>query len=105
MSKETIEVHFLHPRASSNTLTADVSLECTREQAIQGLLEGDDNGPFLEPPPPGRPYELVIKRSQKVIQPNMTFEQAGAVDGDIVEVQQAGQGAGAYGQFPAEKQE
>jgi len=103
MSKEMIEVHFLHPR-SSNTLTADVSPDCTGEEAIQGLLEGDDNGPFLEPAPPGHPYELVLKRSEKVIQPNMTFEQAGVVDGDVVEVSQAVQGAQLNGPFPAKEQ-
>jgi hypothetical protein len=92
MIKTLIEVSFLHPR-SSKVFTAEVSPECTGQQALEGLLLGDADGPFLEPSPPGRPYELAIKRSQQIISLPMTFEQAGVINGDIIEIRQAGQGA------------
>jgi len=92
MTKARMEVHFSHPRLS-RILTADVSPECTAQEAIEGLLEGDDVGPFIEPSPPHRPYELVIKRTQQIINPEMTFQEAGVLDGDVIEVRQAGQGA------------
>ena len=92
MTNEKIEVHFIHPR-SSKRFTAGISTQCTGQQAIQGLLIGDDDGPFLEAAPSGRPYELVVTSTQKAITPNMTFEQAGVRNDDIIEVRQAGQGA------------
>lgn len=92
MNQAKVEVHFAHPRSSS-TFTAIVSRECTGQQAINGLLGGDESGPFLHPSPAGQPYELVVKRTQMYILPHMTFEQAGVIDGDVIEVRQAGQGA------------
>ncbi|HEX8087867.1 MAG TPA: hypothetical protein VF762_03395 [Blastocatellia bacterium] len=92
MNNNKIEVHFTHPR-NPQTFTARIIPQCTGQMAIEGLLIGDENGAFLEPAPAGRPYELAIKRSQQAITPNMTFEQAGVVDGDVIEVRQAGQGA------------
>src|SRR5688572_4968633 len=97
-----ITVHFSHPRLS-RSLTAEVSPECTGQQAIEGLLEGDDVGPFIEPSPPGRPYDLVIKRAGQIIYPEMTFQEAGVLDGDVIEVRQAGQGARAHEQVQAEE--
>lgn len=88
-----IEVRFMHPRDSSQYFTAELAPSCTGEQAVQGLLAGDDKGPFLQPAPAGRPYELVVSRTGKQITPNMTFDQAGVSDGDVIEVRQAGQGA------------
>jgi hypothetical protein len=57
------------------------------------LIAGDDNGPFIQPAPPGRPYELAIKQSGIAITPNMTFADAGVTNGEVVEVRQSGQGA------------
>jgi hypothetical protein len=102
MTRETIEVHFFHPRLS-RSFTADVSPECTGQQAIEGLVEGDDVGPFIEPSQPLRPYELVIKRTQRIIHPEMTFQEAGVVNGDVIEVRQLGQGARLYEQVQAEE--
>jgi hypothetical protein len=87
-----IEVHFTHPR-DTTVFSAMINPECTGQKAIQGLLVGDDNGPFLDPPASGRPYELAVKQSGIAITPNMTFLDAGVVDGDVVEVRQRGQGA------------
>lgn len=92
MNNDKIEVHFTHPR-NANSFTASISPQCTGQKAIQGLMAGDENGPFLEPAAPGRPYELAIKRSGTAITPNMTFADAGAVDGEVIEVRQRGQGA------------
>ncbi len=104
MGKTRIEVHFTHPR-NSNSFTAFVSPECTAQMAIEGLIKGDDTGSFLESPPPGRPYELAIKRSGQAINLEMTFEQAGVIDGDTIEVRQAGQGAGESWTISSQKAE
>jgi hypothetical protein len=90
---EKIEVYFTHPR-NAKVFTAEVSPQCTGEMAIQGLLQGSDEGPFLESPLPGRSYELAIKRTYQAIAPSMTFEQAGVLHGDVIEVRQNVQGAG-----------
>ena len=92
MATEAVTIHFRHPR-DSKTFTAEINLQCTGQQAINGLITGDSDGPFLEPPPPGRPYELVLVRTMKAITPNMTFAQAAAQEGDEAEIRQAGQGA------------
>jgi len=88
-----IEVVFTHPR-DPGYFTAIVSSDCTGEQAVAGLVLGDEKGPFLEPAPPGRPYLLALMSSGVSILPNVTFEDAGVVDGDKIEVRQAGQGGG-----------
>lgn len=82
---DTIEVHFRHPR-SSTTLTADVSLRCTGDEALSELTADDGTGAFLTPAPPGKSYELVIGRTRRVIEPTMTFGEAGVIDGDLVDV-------------------
>lgn len=88
MAKEEIEVHFTHPD-SPRTFTAMVSPQCTGQKAIEGLLTGDNQGPFLEPLPSDQLYELIIQRSVQPIKPNTTFEQANVLDGDIIEVQRS----------------
>ena len=88
-----IDVHFLHPR-EPKTITAEIDLECTGEEALKGLLEGDKNGPFLDTPRVAQPYELVVSNTQQVILPEITFAQAGVVQGDTIEVRQAAVGAG-----------
>jgi hypothetical protein len=87
-----IEIHFTHPR-DSKVFTAEISPDCTGQQAVEGLIDGDSDGPFLDPPQQGRPYELNLKRISKTITPNMSFAQAGAISGDTVEVLQRGRGA------------
>lgn len=94
MNNDKIEVHFTHPR-NANSFTAFINPQCTGQKAVQGLMVGDENGAFLEPAAPGRPYELAIKRSGTAITPNMTFADAGVMDGEVIEVRQAGQGASA----------
>lgn len=89
-----VEVKFIHPRDNSLFFTADVLLSITGEQAIEGLLKGDDKGPFLSLPQPGRPYELLNSRTGKTIHLYQTFASVGVLNGDIIEVRQAGQGAG-----------
>jgi hypothetical protein len=92
MNDTDVEVIFTHPR-DATTFTAYISPHCTGQQAVRGLISGDDNGPFLDPAPPGRPYELAVKQSGIAITSNMTFADAGVANGDVVEVRQAGQGA------------
>ena len=86
-----MEVVFAHPR-SSRVFAADVDPGCTGMQAIRGLIAGDEDGPFLAPPQPGRPYELVVARTKRQIAPNKSFGSAGVVEGDVIDVVQAGQG-------------
>jgi hypothetical protein len=92
MNDNDIEVIFTHPR-DPGTFTAVISPQCTGQQAIRGLIAGDDNGPFIVAAPPGRPYELAIKQSGIAITPNMTFAEAGVGNGEVIEVRQGGQGA------------
>jgi hypothetical protein len=92
-SDDEIEVHFYHPR-HANIFTAKIHLRCTGKTALEGLLLGDKSGAFLEPPVPHRPYELAVIRTGEVITPDMTFEQAGVVHGDKIEVRQRAQGGG-----------
>jgi hypothetical protein len=93
MNNNLVKVTFTHPRENGRIFAADINLQCTGQMAIQGLLLGNEAGPFLEAAAAGRPYELSVKRTQMNITPNMTFEQAGVVDGDVIEVRQRGQGA------------
>jgi hypothetical protein len=88
-----MEIRFTHPTNSGYIFIADVEPACTGQQAILGLLAGDEvNGPFLPTPPPGRPYELVLARTQQQIAPNMSFEEANVIEGDVIDVLQLGQG-------------
>lgn len=89
-----IKVHFTHPREGGRSFAVEVSPQCTGKQAIEGLLIGGEEGPFLEAVPTARPFELTVMRTGEAITSSMTFEGAGVEDGDIIEVRQAGQGGG-----------
>lgn len=93
MDGELITVQFTHPRSSERVFTAETAPDCTGQEAIAGLILGGDEGPFLEPPPAGRPYELVLNRTETAITPHMTLGEAGVLDGDLIAVLQRGQGA------------
>jgi hypothetical protein len=93
MENNKLAVTFVNPRSNARVFEADLVPECTGQMAIEGLLVGNELGPFLEPAPPGRPYELVIKRSSVTITPNMTFSDAGVINDDVIEIRQAGEGA------------
>jgi hypothetical protein len=91
VNMDDVEVIFTHPR-SSKTFVAFVGLAITGQQAVQGLIAGDKDGPFLSPPQPGRPYELVLARTKKQIAANETFANANVQDKDVIDVVQLGQG-------------
>lgn len=91
--RDKIEVVFTHPRDPSS-FTAVVNSECTGGQAIAGLVLGDAKGPFIDQAPPGRPYGLAVKRTGSFIAEKMTLAEAGVLDGEVIEVQQSGQGGG-----------
>jgi hypothetical protein len=96
MDDNTIEIHFMHPRNSAMTLTADISPQCTGQEALQALmLDEDGKGAFLPALAEGQVYELAIRRpgQSATISPNMTFAQAGALNGDTVDVRQSATGA------------
>jgi hypothetical protein len=56
---EIIKVTFTHPRDGGRSFGAKISPQCTGQMAIEGLMLGNEDGPFLNVAPPGRPYELV----------------------------------------------
>ena len=93
MNNNKISVTFIHPRENARSFEADVSPQCTAQMAVQGLMQGNHDGAFLDAPPAGRPYELILKRTSAMIPPNMSFAQAGVIDKDVIEIRQAGQGA------------
>ncbi|MGD1056304.1 MAG: hypothetical protein ABR992_02725 [Solirubrobacteraceae bacterium] len=95
MPQNLIDLLFLHPKDSSETFEMGVAPQATARQTVQQLLKGDTEGPWLDPEPPGRPYELVLSRTQKLIAPNETIGHAGAENGDYIAVMQPGQGAAA----------
>ena len=86
-----IEIHFSHPRTST-TMTADLDQRCTGEEALRELLSDDGTGAFLAHPFTGEQYQLAVRRTGQIIAPEMTFEQAGVVDGDVIEIRLAGRG-------------
>jgi len=92
-SSEKIEVGFTHPR-NAKIFTTKVSPHCTGQAALDGLLLGNDEGSFLDPTSAEKPYEMVILRSSQIITASMTFEQAGVLAGDVIEVRQNAPGAG-----------
>jgi len=87
-----LELHFMHPR-SAERLAAEVSSQCTGEQAMDGLLSAEG---FLSPPEMGETYELSIRRTSTPVARDMTFGEAGAIDGDLVEVMISRAGGGWY---------
>jgi hypothetical protein len=93
VSVELMTVRFTHPRNSERLFTAETTPACTGQEAVAGLILGNEDGPFLEPAQAGRPYELLLPRTETAITPHMTLGQAGVVDGDVIAVIQRGQGA------------
>ena len=93
MQQNMIELKFLHPRDSNETFEMAVAPQATGQQVVQQLIKGDADGPWLDPETPGRPYELVLSRTQKVIAPSQPIAAAGAMNDDYVAVIQPGQGA------------
>jgi hypothetical protein len=90
---DSIEVRFIHPH-TSRKLVADLSPYCTGHDALQALLSAEGGkAPFLSPAE-GQTYGLFLERASKAITPNMTFLEAGAINGDIVSIQPNVVGAG-----------
>ena len=87
-----IRITFTHPNGN-NVFTADINPQCTGATAVQGLLRGNHTGPFLEELRPGQNYVLTRKSNGQTITPTMTFEEAGVVNGDVIEVHRPLQGA------------
>lgn len=92
---ERMKLTFLHPYKSTEQFVMDVAPQATARQTIQQLLKGDDKGPWLDPEPVGRPYELVLNRTNTALAPNQTLGGAGAAAGDVFAVMHPGQGAAA----------
>jgi hypothetical protein len=90
---DTLEVHFMHPRNSSMTLTADISPQCTGQEALQELMRDQDGeSAFLPSLRDGQSYELAVRRTEQAITLNMTFAEAGVASGDTIDVRQSATG-------------
>lgn len=87
-------VYVTHPR-SSERYEGFVAPTCPAKTVLDGLqrVDATDDGPFLDPAPTGRPYQLVHNRSQKQFNADDTMAALGVVDGDVLDVVQMGQGA------------
>ncbi|HEX9919596.1 MAG TPA: hypothetical protein VGA87_10530 [Pyrinomonadaceae bacterium] len=95
MNGNTIEVFFRHP-LTSELLPADLSPQCTGQEALEELQADDGTGAFLSQPQTGQQYKLVLRHGEDEgidIPPKMTFDDVGVKDGDTVEVQIGGVGA------------
>ena len=90
---QRVPLTFLHPTKSTERYEMSVAPEATARQTVVQLIKGDQEGPWLEPEPAGRPYELVLNRTAKVIPSNVTIGGAGVISGDVIAVMQPGQGA------------
>lgn len=83
-----LNLTFLHPRTSA-AYKANVAPACTAQIAIEGLT----SNAFLDPAPNGRPYQLVLSRTDTQLTPSQTMADAGVQENDVIEVRQQGQGA------------
>lgn len=94
MTDQTIEIHFRHPR-TSKILVADLSPFCTGHDALEALLTAENGEPPFLTQAGGENYQLSLPRTEQAIAPNMTFAQAGVINGDVIDVGQAVTGASA----------
>jgi hypothetical protein len=84
----TIDVTFVHPRNSHQTMPAGIYPDCTGRQAIE-VLTSQESGPFMDP---GGNYSFALRGTQ--IGLDDTFASAGIQDGDTINVVQPTTGAG-----------
>lgn len=92
MTNGTMEIQFRHPR-TNKILVADLSPQCTGSEALKALMAAQDNGtPFLTQSD-GEAYNLIHERTSQSITPNMTFEQAGVMNGDTIKIDKEMRGA------------
>lgn len=87
-----MEVRFTHPR-TSDTYLAEISPLLTAKQALNAL-HSSETGPFLPPPQSGETYNLVLRRTNQRMTPDMTMGGVGVRDGDVLDILLGGQGAG-----------
>jgi len=90
---QKLDLTFLHPQKSDETFKMAVAPQATPRQCVQQLIKGDDQGPWLSPEVSGRPYELVLNRTQKVMDADTPITAAGVQAGDTIAVMRPGQGA------------
>ena len=92
---EKMDITFLHPKKSDETFKMGVSPQATPNQCVQQLIKGDHQGPWLAADQTGRPYELVLSRTQQLLDAATPLGTAGVKTGDTLAVMQPGQGAAA----------
>jgi len=74
--------------ATSDVFEADCEPNCTADVAVQGLI---DSG-FITKPSRGS-YDLVHEKTEELIPPKASFENAGVQPGDRLNVYHRGSGA------------
>jgi len=92
---QKLDLTFLHPQKSDETFKMGVAPQATPRQCVQQLIKGDHQGPWLASEVPGRPYELVLNRTQKLLDADTPIGAAGVQAGDTIAVMRPGQGAAA----------
>ena len=73
-----------------DSFDADVPLDCTGAELLRSLI--DDHG-YLSAPTGDRPYRLVVGRTGAEIPGNITLEEAGVKDGDVLTIARDSHGA------------
>lgn len=79
-----ISVRFTHPH-NNTVFLADVSRQLTAQQALMELCS-PSTGPFLQPPPQGQEYQLILHKTGYALPPAMTMGSAGVQDNDTLAV-------------------
>ena len=90
---DKLDLTFLHPTKSDETFKMAVAPKATPRQCVQQLLKGDAEGAWLPPEVHGRPYELVLSRTEKLMDADRPLSEAGVKAGDTIAVMRPGQGA------------
>ena len=80
-----MKLTILHPRLSNRSVEADLEPTVTGSQLVSYLSQDHGGEPaFLEAPPEGQGYMLVLERTRNEIQENETLSQAGVQDSDAL---------------------
>lgn len=83
-----MNVTFFHP-LDSRVFKADVDPETTIQTCIDNLV-GER---FIEAAPKGRPYAVLVRRTQRQALPQMTMSEAGVESNDDLNLLQMERGA------------
>jgi hypothetical protein len=83
-----MNVKFLHPR-DSRVFAAEVDNNTTVSTCVDNLVSVN----FMEPAAAGRPYAMVVQRTQRQALLPMTMQEVGVIDNDSLAILQMERGA------------